>query len=39
MALAYAFLADAQRGDALVNLSSLTYYLPTPIQPTSIKIA
>ena len=27
---------DAAIGDALVNLSSLTYWLPTPIQPTYV---
>ncbi len=36
MILAHAFLEVAQPGDALINLSSLTYFLPTPIQPTYV---
>ncbi len=32
--LAHAFLAVARPGDALINLSSVTSFLPTPIQPT-----
>ncbi|MEM1113185.1 MAG: SDR family NAD(P)-dependent oxidoreductase [Pseudomonadota bacterium] len=31
--LAHAFLAQAKRGDALVNLGSIVSYLPTPAQP------
>ncbi len=34
MAMAYAFLKQAQEGDALINLSSISAYMPTPIQPT-----
>jgi short-subunit dehydrogenase len=36
MILAHAFLEVAESGDALINLSSLTYVLPTPIQPTYV---
>lgn len=36
MALAHAFLSRARPGDALINLSSITYFLPTPIQPTYV---
>jgi len=32
--LAHAFLTSARPGDALINLSSITNFLPTPIQPT-----
>jgi hypothetical protein len=32
-ALAHAFLQQAQRGDALINLASVVSYLPTPAQP------
>tara|TARA_R110002049_G_scaffold133139_1_gene292558 strand:+ start:6397 stop:7161 length:765 start_codon:yes stop_codon:yes gene_type:complete len=32
-ALAHAFLQQARRGDALVNLASVVSYLPTPAQP------
>ncbi|MGI9287458.1 MAG: SDR family NAD(P)-dependent oxidoreductase [Pseudomonadales bacterium] len=31
--LAHAFLKQAQRGDALINLGSVVSYLPTPAQP------
>ncbi len=31
--LAHAFLRQAQRGDALINLASVVSYLPTPAQP------
>ncbi|MCB1690433.1 MAG: SDR family NAD(P)-dependent oxidoreductase [Halioglobus sp.] len=31
--LAHAFLQQAQRGDALINLASVVSYLPTPAQP------
>lgn len=31
--LAHAFLKQAQRGDALINLASIVSYLPTPAQP------
>lgn len=34
MSLAHAFLEQAEAGDALINLSSITNFLPTPIQPT-----
>lgn len=34
LALAHAFLSEARPGSALINLSSVTTYLPTPIQPT-----
>jgi hypothetical protein len=37
MILAHAFLEVAESGDALINLSSLTYVLPTPIQPTYVR--
>ena len=33
MKLAHGFLCQAQRGDALINLSSIVAYLPTPAQP------
>ncbi|MEZ5501202.1 MAG: SDR family NAD(P)-dependent oxidoreductase [Halioglobus sp.] len=33
VALAHAFLAQADRGDALINLASVVSYLPTPAQP------
>ena len=33
VALSHAFLRKAGSGDALINLSSVTNYLPTPIQP------
>jgi hypothetical protein len=36
MRLAHAFLAEAGPGDALINLSSITYFLPTPVQPTYV---
>ena len=36
MILAHAFLKVAESGDALINLSSVTYFLPTPIQPTYV---
>jgi len=36
MTLAHAFLKNAQAGDALINLSSIVNYLPTPIQPTYV---
>ena len=36
MRLAHAHLERAQPGDALINLSSITYWLPTPIQPTYV---
>jgi short-subunit dehydrogenase len=32
--LSHAFLRQANTGDALINLSSITNYLTTPIQPT-----
>mgnify|MGYP003674627418 FL=1 len=32
-ALAHAFLQQAERGDALINLASVVSYLPTPAQP------
>lgn len=34
LVLAHAFLRTARPGDSLINLSSITNYLPTPIQPT-----
>jgi len=34
--LSHAFLNKAQAGDSLINLSSLTYYLPTPIQASYV---
>ena len=34
--LTHAYLQTAQRGDAVINLSSLTYYLPTPIQASYV---
>lgn len=33
MTLAHAFLRQAERGDALINLSSIVAFLPTPAQP------
>lgn len=33
MKLAHAFLRQSERGDALINLSSIVAYLPTPTQP------
>jgi short-subunit dehydrogenase len=36
MTLAHAFLKNARAGDALINLSSIVDYLPTPIQPTYV---
>ncbi|GAB5452550.1 MAG: SDR family oxidoreductase [Halioglobus sp.] len=33
MKLAHAFLRQSERGDALINLSSIVAYLPTPAQP------
>jgi len=33
VALAHAFLQQAQRGDALINLGSVVSFLPTPAQP------
>lgn len=33
LALAHAFLQQARRGDALINLASVVSYLPTPAQP------
>lgn len=36
MQLAHAYLNTAQQGDALINLSSVTAWLPTPIQPTYV---
>lgn len=36
MQLAHAFLQQANKGDALINLSSVTHYLPTPIQATYV---
>ena len=32
--LSHAYLRGARPGDALINLSSITNFLPTPIQPT-----
>lgn len=34
--LSHAFLKNAQAGNAIINLSSLTYYLPTPIQASYV---
>ncbi|HEY9036007.1 MAG TPA: SDR family NAD(P)-dependent oxidoreductase [Pseudomonadales bacterium] len=34
MRLSHAFLQQARAGDALINLSSITHYLTTPVQPT-----
>ena len=34
LVLAHTFLGRANSGDALINLSSITNFLPTPIQPT-----
>lgn len=36
MSLAHAFLGCAEPGDALINLSSITRDVPTPIQPTYV---
>jgi hypothetical protein len=36
MKLSHAYLEKARSGDALINLSSLTYYLPTPIQASYV---
>ncbi len=36
MRLCHAYLQSAKSGDGIINLSSLTYYLPTPIQPTYV---
>jgi short-subunit dehydrogenase len=36
MQLAHAYLNTAKAGDALINLSSITAWLPTPIQPTYV---
>ena len=36
MTLSHVFLRNARKGDALINLSSLTNYLPTPVQPTYV---
>ncbi|CAA0108558.1 3-oxoacyl-[acyl-carrier-protein] reductase FabG [BD1-7 clade bacterium] len=36
MKLAHTYMKHAKRGDALINLSSLTYYLPTPVQPSYV---
>ena len=36
MSLSHAFLQAAEAGDAMINLSSVTNYLPTPIQPTYV---
>ena len=36
MRLAHAYLDVAGSGDSIINLSSLTYFLPTPIQPTYV---
>ncbi len=33
VSLAHAFLKQAKRGDALINLASIVAYLPTPAQP------
>ena len=33
MKLAHTFLRQSERGDALINLSSIVAYLPTPTQP------
>lgn len=33
MKLAHAFLRQSERGDALINLSSIVAFLPTPAQP------
>ncbi len=33
VSLAHAFLAQSDRGDALINVSSVVAYLPTPAQP------
>lgn len=34
--LAHAYLQRARAGDAMINLSSITYYLPTPIQASYV---
>lgn len=36
MSLAQAFLKQAKSGNALINLSSVTAWLPTPVQPTYV---
>lgn len=36
MALSHAYLRTTKPGDALINLSSITSFLPTPIQPTYV---
>ncbi len=36
MKLSHAYLENAQQGDAIINLSSLTYYLPTPVQASYV---
>jgi short-subunit dehydrogenase len=36
MILAHAYLASARPGDALINLSSVANFLPTPIQPSYV---
>ena len=36
MTLSHAYLANARKGDALINLSSITAWLPTPVQATYV---
>lgn len=36
LVLSHGFLEGAQPGDALINLSSLTNWLPTPVQPVYV---
>ena len=36
MHLSHSYLSTARSGDALINLSSVTAWLPTPIQPTYV---
>ncbi len=36
MQISHAFLEKARPGDSLINLSSITFRLPTPIQPTYV---
>ncbi|MCY4044310.1 MAG: SDR family NAD(P)-dependent oxidoreductase [Cellvibrionales bacterium] len=36
MMLSHAYLQHAQSGDAIINLSSVTAWLPTPVQPTYV---
>ena len=36
MILAHAYLDVASDGDAIINLSSITNFLPTPVQPTYV---